>query len=178
MYSFPNFESVHCSMSSSNCHFLTNIQISQEAGKVVWYSHLFKNFPQFVVIHTVKGFSAVTEAELMFFWNFLAFSMIQRFLASWSLVPLPFLSLACTSTSEVLSSHIVEDYRGGFWAQPCYHVKWVPFCSSLNNLWHCNSLGLEGKLTFSSPVATEFRKLLSFLNLLSCWVQYLHSIIF
>ena len=40
------------------------MQISQEAGKVVWYSHLFKNFPQFVVIHTVKGFSVVNEAEV------------------------------------------------------------------------------------------------------------------
>ena len=47
----------HCSISSSNCCFLTCIQVSQEADKVVWYSHLFKNFPQFIVIHTVKGFS-------------------------------------------------------------------------------------------------------------------------
>ena len=62
MYSFPNLEAVHCSMSGSNCFFLTCIQASQEAGKVVWYSHLFKNFPQFVVIHTVKGFSVVNEA--------------------------------------------------------------------------------------------------------------------
>ena len=53
MYSFPNLETVCCSMSSSNCCFLTCIQISQEAGKVVWYSHLFKNFSQFVVIHTM-----------------------------------------------------------------------------------------------------------------------------
>ena len=45
-----------CSMSSSNCWFLTCIQISQEAYKVVWYSQLFKNFPQIVVIHTVRGF--------------------------------------------------------------------------------------------------------------------------
>ena len=51
-------------MSSSNCCFLTYIQISQEAGKVVWYSHLFKNFPQFVVIHTVKGFGIVNRAEV------------------------------------------------------------------------------------------------------------------
>ena len=51
-------------MPSSNCCFLTCIQISQEAGKVVWYSHLFKNFPQFVMIHTVKGFSLVNEAEV------------------------------------------------------------------------------------------------------------------
>ena len=50
-------------MSSSNCYFLT-IQISQEAGKTIWYSHLFKNFPQFVVIHTVKGLGIVNKAEV------------------------------------------------------------------------------------------------------------------
>ena len=54
-------------MSSSNCYFLTCIQVSQEAGKVVWYSHLLKNLPQFVVIHTVKGFSVVNKAEVDFF---------------------------------------------------------------------------------------------------------------
>ena len=46
------------------------IQIFQEAGKVVWYSHLLKNFPEFVVIHTVKGFSIVNEAEVDVFWEF------------------------------------------------------------------------------------------------------------
>ena len=51
-------------MSSSNCRFLTCIQISQEAGQVVWYSHLFQNFPQFIVIHTVKGFGIVNKAEV------------------------------------------------------------------------------------------------------------------
>ena len=51
------------SMSSSNCCFLTCIQISQEAGQVVWYSHLFQNFPQFIVIHAVKGFGIVNRAE-------------------------------------------------------------------------------------------------------------------
>ena len=51
-------------MSSSSCSFLTCIQISQEASKVVWYSHLLKNFPQFVVIHTVKGFSVVNEVDV------------------------------------------------------------------------------------------------------------------
>ena len=54
-YSFPNLEPVCCSISSSNCCFLTCIQISQEEGKVVLYSHLFKNFLQFVVIHTSKS---------------------------------------------------------------------------------------------------------------------------
>ena len=49
---------------------------------MVWYSHLFKNFPQFVVIHTVKGFSAIQAAEVDVFWNSLAFSMIQHFSGS------------------------------------------------------------------------------------------------
>ena len=83
-----------CSVFSSNCCFLTCIQISQKAGQVVWYFHLLKNFPQFVVIHTVKGFGVVNKAEEMFFWNSFAFSMIQRMLAVWSLVPLPFLNPA------------------------------------------------------------------------------------
>ena len=48
-------------MSGSNCCFLACIQVSREAGKVVWYSHLFKNFPKFVVIHTVKGFGIVNK---------------------------------------------------------------------------------------------------------------------
>ena len=51
-------------MSSSNCCFLSCIQISQEAGQVVWYSQLFENFPQFLVIHTVKGFGIVNKAEI------------------------------------------------------------------------------------------------------------------
>src|SRR5574337_87619 len=51
-------------MSSSNCCFLTCIQVSQEAGQVVWYSHLFQNFPQFIVIHTAKGFGIVNKAEI------------------------------------------------------------------------------------------------------------------
>ena len=50
-------------MSGSNCCFLISLQVSQEAGKMVWYSHLFQNFPQFVMIHTVKGFTVVNEAD-------------------------------------------------------------------------------------------------------------------
>ena len=66
-YSFSYLEPVCCSMSSSNCCFLTCIQVSQEAGQVVWYSHLFQNFPQFIVIHTVKGFGIVNKAEIDIF---------------------------------------------------------------------------------------------------------------
>ena len=63
-YSFSYLEPVCCSMSSSNCCFLTCIQISQEAGQVVWYTHLFQNFPQFTVIHTVKAFGIVNKSEI------------------------------------------------------------------------------------------------------------------
>ena len=73
MYSFPNLESVHCSMSGSNYCFLTCIQVSQEAGKVVWYSYLFQNFLQFIMTHKVKDFSIVNEAELDVFLEFPCF---------------------------------------------------------------------------------------------------------
>ena len=61
---FPDLEPFCCSISSSNCFFLTCTQISQETGQVVWYSHLFQNFPQWVVIHTVKGFGIVNKPEV------------------------------------------------------------------------------------------------------------------
>src|SRR5574341_894199 len=64
MYSFSYLESVCCSMSRSNCCFLTCIQVSKESGQMVWDSHLFQNFPQFIVIHTVKGFGIVNKAEI------------------------------------------------------------------------------------------------------------------
>ena len=69
----PKFEPIYCSMFSSNYCFLTCTKISHEADKVVWYSHLLKNFTQFVVIHTVKGFSIVDEAEVGVFLEFCFF---------------------------------------------------------------------------------------------------------
>ena len=64
------FELVYCFMSSSNCCFLTCIQATQEAGSVVWYSHPFKNFPHFAVIHIVRSFSVVNEADIDVFLEF------------------------------------------------------------------------------------------------------------
>ena len=61
---FPIWNQPVVPMSSSNCCFLTCVQISQEAGQVVWYSHLFKYFPEFVMIHPVKGFGIVNKAEI------------------------------------------------------------------------------------------------------------------
>ena len=54
-YSFLSLEPSSFSTEGSNCYFLTFIQVSQEAGKVVWYSHFFNYFLQFVVIHKTKA---------------------------------------------------------------------------------------------------------------------------
>ena len=86
-------------MSGSNCCFLTCIQVSQETGQVVWDSHLFQNFPQLIVIHTKVLVQSIKQ-KWMFFWNSLAFLMIQQMLAIWSLVPLPFLKPVWTSGSS------------------------------------------------------------------------------
>ena len=86
-------------MSSTNCCFLTCIQISQEEGQVVWYAHLFQNYIQFIVIHKVKAFGIVNKAEIDVFLELSCFPPIQRMLTIWSLVPLPFLKPAWASES-------------------------------------------------------------------------------
>ena len=102
MYSFSCLEPVCCSMSISNCCFLTCIQISQEAGQVVWYCHLLKDFPQFIVIHTVKGFAIVNKAKVDFFWwPFYYFFPI--IFISWRLITL--------------------QYCGGF----CHTLTWISY---------------------------------------------------
>ena len=107
MYSFPNLEPVCCSMSSSNCSFLPCIQISQEAGQVVWYSDLFQNFPQFLVIYTVKLFSIVNEAD--FFLKFRCFFYDPADVSN--LICLFQIQL---EHLEVHSSHIAEAWLGEF----------------------------------------------------------------
>ena len=89
---------IDSSMCGSNCCFLTCIQISHEAGQMVWYSHLYKNFPKFVVIHTVNGFCIVSKVEVDVFLELSCFFCHP--LAIWSLVPLPFLNLVWTSGSS------------------------------------------------------------------------------
>ena len=132
---------------------------------MVWYAHLFQNFPQFIVIHTVKGFGIVNKAEYTFFWNSLAFLMIQRMLAIWSLVPLPFLKLPWTS--------------GNSWFTYCWTIAWrilgitllaCEMSAIVQQFEH--SLALEWKLNFSSPVATaEFSK---FAGILSASLSHHH----
>ena len=79
------------------------MHVSQQTDKVIWYSHLFKNFPQFAVIHSTVCLYIHTRLKhslwsrsRCFLINSLAFPMIQRMLAIWSLVPLPFLNPTCT----------------------------------------------------------------------------------
>ena len=69
----PNVEQVHCSMSISNCCFLTCIKFSQKTGKVVWYSYLFKKFSTVCLSNTIKGFSIVNEAGIVVFLEFSSF---------------------------------------------------------------------------------------------------------
>ena len=126
-----------CSRSSSNCCFLTCIQISQEAGQVVWYSHLFQNFPQFIVIHTVEGFGIVNKAEIDVFWNSLAFSMIQRILAIWSLVPLSFLKPAWTSLLKP-GLEKFEHYFTSMWDECNCVVVWAFFGITFLRDWNEN----------------------------------------
>ena len=87
-------------MSSSNCCFLTCIQISQEAGQVVWYSHLLQNFPVYCDPHSQRLWHSQQSRNRWFFWNSLAFLMIQQMLAIWSLVLLSFPTPPWTSGSS------------------------------------------------------------------------------
>ena len=162
MYSFSDLEPVYCSMSSSNCCFLTCIQISQETGQVVWYPH--KNFPQFVVIHTVKRFGIVNETEIDVFLELSHFSMIQQILAIWSLVPLPFLK-SRLNTWKFMAHMLLkpglenfEHYFTSVWDEYNREVVWAFFQIALLRDWNEN---------WPVPVLWP---LLSFPDLLAYWV--------
>ena len=168
-YSFSYLEPDCCSMSSSNCCFLTCLQISQEAGQVVWYSHLLKNFPQFVVIHPVKGFGIVNKAEIDVFLELSCF--FDNPAAIWSLVLLPFLKPAWTS--------------GSSWFTYCWSLAWRILCITL--LVCEMSAIVVGWTFFGIAFLRNWNEnwpfpvlwpLLSFPNLLAYWVQHFHSIIF
>ena len=163
MYSFPNFEPVHCSMSGSNWCSLTCKWDSQETGKVVWYPHLFKNFLQFVVIHTVKGFSIVTEAEVDVFVKLkpLLSPWSNDCWQIWSLVPLPFLNSAYISESSQFTDCWSLAWRilsTTFLACEMRAVVWTFFYICL--LWDWNEY-------WPFPIQWP---LLSFPNLLTYWV--------
>ena len=158
MYSFPSLKPLCCSMSSSNCCFLHTV--SQETSKVVWYSYLFMNFPQLVMIHTRKGFLTVNETKIDVFLGFRCFFCDPIDVGS-----LIFGSSALYKPSLYIwrfSIHVLLKPSLKDFAHYLTNVKWAQLFSSLNLLWHCPPLEVVWKLTFSSP-----ELLLSFPNLLT-----------
>ena len=169
-YSFPNFEPVSCPMPDSKCWFLARIQVSQEIGKMLWYSHFFKNYPQFVVIHTVKGFSQWNRSRcfsgillLLLWFNecwqfdlwFVAFSKTSLY--TWKFSVHLLLKPSLKDFEHSLTS-IRKEYN-------CL-VVWTFFGTAL--LWDWNE-------NWSFPILWP---LLSFLNLLTYWVQHFNTTIF
>ena len=142
-------------MSSSNCCFLTCIQISQEAGKEVWYSHLFQNFPQFTEIHTVKGFGLVNKLEINVFLELSCLfhdpADVGNLISGSSAFSKISLNIWKFTVHILLKPGLenFEHYFTSMWDE-C-NCAWAWVCLSI--LRHCLSLGLEWKLTFSSPVA-------------------------
>ena len=113
MCSFSYLEPVCCSLSSSNFCFLTYIQVSQEADQVVWYAHLFQNFPQFIVIHTVKGFGIVNKAEIDVFLELSCFFNDPADVGNLTSGSSAF-SKNQLEHLEVCGSHTVEAWLGEF----------------------------------------------------------------
>ena len=159
-------------MSSSNYCFLTHIQVPQEAGQVVWYSHLFQNFPQFVMIHIVKGFGIVNKAEIEVFLQLSCF-----FDAPMNVDNLISGSSAFSKTSLNIWSFMIhlllkpglenfEHYFTSVWDEFNCVVVWAFF--GIAFLWAWNE-------NWPFPVLWP---LLNFPNLLAYWVQHFHSIIF
>ena len=172
MYSFFYLEPVCYSMSSSNCCFLTCIQMSQEAGQVVWYSHLLKNIPQSVVIHTVKGFGIVNKIERDAFLELSCFFDDPMEVCN-------LVSRSCAFSKSSLNiwkftAHILlkpglenfEHYFTSMWDECICAVVWVFF--GIAFLWDWNE-------NWPFPVLWP---LLSFSNMLTSWMQHFHSIIF
>ena len=116
-------------MSSSNCCFLTCILVSQEAAQVVWYAHLFQNFPVYCDPHS-QSFGIVSKAEIDALLELFLFLMIQQMLPIRSLVPLPFLKPAWKFTVHVLLKPGLENFEHYFtsvWDECNCVVVWTFF---------------------------------------------------
>ena len=168
---YSNLEPVCCSMSSSNCCFLTCIQISQEADRVVWHSHLLKNLPQFVVIHTAKTLGGQWNSSRCFleFSCFFYDPMDVGNLISGS----PAFSKSNLNIWKFLFHTLLKPTLENFehcfasmWDRCNGVVVWTFF--GISFIWDWNE-------NWSFPVLWP---LLSFPNLLTYWVQHFNSIIF
>ena len=158
-----------CSMSHPNCCFLACIQISQDAGKVVWYFHFLENFPQFFVIHTVKGFSIVNEAEADVFLEFSCFP--------YGLMDAG--NLISSSSGFSKSSLNTQKFSVHILLKPGLE-NFEHYCASMWNEYNCimfeHSLALpffwDWNENWPFPVLWP---LLSFPNLLAYWLQHLSN---
>ena len=169
MYSYSNLEPVCCSMFSSNCCFLTCIKISQEAGQVVWYFNLLKNFPQFVVIHTVKGFGIVNKAEADVFLEYFCFlddpRHVGNFISDSSAFSKSSLNIWKFLAQVILKPGLenFEHYFTSMWDECNCAVVWTFF--GIAFLWDWNE-------SWPCPVLWS---LLNFPNLLAYWVQHFQA---
>ena len=159
-------------MYSSNCCFLTCIQISQEAGQVVWYSHLLKNFPQFVVVHTVKGIATINEAEVHVFLElsclFYDLMDVGNLISGFSAFSKSSLNI-WKFLVHILLKFSLENFQHYFvsvWDVCKCKAVWAFFGISFLRDWNEN---------WPFPVLWP---LLSFPNVLAYWVQHFHSLIF
>ena len=154
------------------CCFLTCTQISQKAGRVIWYSHLFKNFPQSVVIHTVTGFSVVNEAEVDIFLEFPC--LFYDPMDAGNLISG---SSAFSKSSLCIWKFLVhillktslkncEQYLASMWNEHNCTIVWTFF--GIAFLWDWNE-------NWPFPVLWP---LLSFPNWLAYWMQHFNNIIF
>ena len=170
MYSFPDLAPVCCSMSSSNCCFLTCIQISQEAGQVVWYSHFLKNFPQLVVIYTVKCFHIISKADvfLVFSCFFCDPTDVGNLISGSSAFSKSSLDVWNFLVYVLLKPRLenFEHYFASMWDKRSCVVLWAFFGTAF--VW-------DWKENWPFPVLWP---LLSLPDLLAYWVQHFHSIIF
>ena len=157
-------------MSSSKRCFLTCIQISPEAGQVVWYSHLFQNFPQFIKTHTVKGFGIVNKAEIDVLERSCFFddpADVGNLISGSSAFSKASLNIWKFTVHILLKPGLenFEHYFASVWDECNCEVVWAFFGNVF--LWDWNE-------NWPFPVLWP---LLSFPNLLAYWVQHFHSII-
>ena len=159
-------------MSSFNCCFLTCILVSQEAGQVVCYSHLFQNFAQFIMIHTVKGFGIVNKAEIDVFLELSCFfhdpADVDNLISGFSAFSKSSLNIWRFMVHILLNPGLenFENYFTSVWDECNCVVVWEFF--GIVFLWDWNE---------NWPFSVLW-PLLSFPNLLAYWVWHFHSIIF
>ena len=161
-YSFPNFEPVCCSMSSSNCCFLTCVQVSHKADKMYYYPIYLRIF-WFVVIHTFKGFSVVSEAEVDAFLEFPCFfcdpmhveNLISGSSASFkSSMP----GLPCPSPTPWVHPNPSPLSQ---WCHPTNSSSVIPFSSCLQSFPASGSLFQWVSSSYQMAKVLEFQSFLS-----------------